>query len=442
MTAELPRTTVILVDDEANILNTAKICLEDAGFAVDAYAQPLKALDAIKQHTYQLAFFDLKMQPIDGMELLRQTRQLTPDTTVVLMTAHGSIDSAVEAIKLGAFDYLQKPFEFSELQTFARKVYDHHKLQSEVRLLREELQRRAGSGEIVTRNERVQSVMALAKQVAASNISVLIEGESGTGKELLARLIHQESDRGGRPFVTVNCGALPHALLESELFGHVRGAFTGAVKDRQGRFEAADGGTVFLDEVGELEPSTQVKLLRFLQSKEFERVGESVTRKVDVRILAATNRNLEEAVKGGSFREDLFYRLNAVRLKLPPLRERTGDIPLLVQHFLGKFGARGEIADEALMALQAYPWKGNVRELENVIERAAILSRNEKVQLHHLPEEFQTVVPTGSQPYSLEEMERQQIIKVLRIAKDLDDAAGKLGIDPATLWRKRKKYNL
>jgi NtrC-family two-component system response regulator AlgB len=442
MTADLPRTTVILVDDEANILNTARICLEDAGFAVDAFANPLKALDAIKQRSYQLAFFDLKMQPIDGMELLRQTRQITPDTTVVLMTAHGSVDSAVEAIKLGAFDYLQKPFEFSELQTFARKMNDHHKLQSEVRMLREELRRHAGNGEIVTRNERVQSVIALARQVASSGISVLIEGESGTGKELLARLIHHESDRSGQPFVTVNCGALPHALLESELFGHVRGAFTGAVKDRQGRFEAADGGTVFLDEVGELEPSTQVKLLRFLQSKEFERVGESVTRKVDVRIIAATNKNLEEAVGSGTFREDLFYRLNAVRLKLPPLRERTDDVPLLVQHFLDKVGARGEIADEAMEALRLYHWKGNVRELENVMERAAILSRNEKVQLHHLPEEFQAVVPTGSQPYSLEEMERQQIMKVLRIAKDLDDAAGKLGIDPATLWRKRKKYNL
>jgi two-component system, NtrC family, response regulator AlgB len=442
MTASASKASVILVDDEQNILKTAKICLEDAGFEVEAFANPLKALEALRQRSFHIAFYDLKMQPIDGMELLKETRQISPETTVVLMTAHGSIDSAVEAIKLGAFDYLQKPFEFSELQTFAGKVYEHHRLQSEVQLLREELQRRTGSGEIITRNERVQGVITLALQIAPSNMSVLIEGESGTGKELLARLVHQQSNRRDRAFVTVNCAALPHSLLESEVFGHVRGAFTGAVKDRQGRFEVADGGTVFLDEIGEIEPATQVKLLRFLQSKEFERVGESVTRKVDVRILAATNRNLEGAVGSGAFREDLYYRLNAVRLKLPPLREREGDIPLLVQHFLRKFGCQGEIATEVLEALSAYPWKGNVRELENVIERASLLARDEKIQLHHLPEEFQNVVPSSKPDLSLEAMERQHIIRVLRIAKDLDDAATRLGIDPATLWRKRKKYNL
>jgi NtrC-family two-component system response regulator AlgB len=442
MTTRAPKASVILVDDEQNILKTAKICLENAGFEVEAFASPLKALEALRQRAFHIAFYDLKMQPIDGMELLKETRQISPETTVVLMTAHGSIDSAVEAIKLGAFDYLQKPFEFSELQTFAGKVYEHHRLQSEVRLLREELQRRTGSGEIITRNERVQGVITLALQIAPSNISVLIEGESGTGKELLARLIHQQSNRSDRAFVTVNCAALPHSLLESEVFGHVRGAFTGAVKDRQGRFEAADGGTVFLDEIGEIEPPTQVKLLRFLQSKEFERVGESVTRRVDVRILAATNRNLEEAVGSGVLREDLYYRLNAVRLKLPPLREREGDIPLLVQHFLTKFGCQGAISTDVLEALSAYSWKGNVRELENVIERASLLARGEKIQLHHLPEEFQNVVPLSKPDLSLESVERQHIIKVLRIARDFDDAATRLGIDPATLWRKRKKYNL
>jgi NtrC-family two-component system response regulator AlgB len=442
MSSSGSKAPIILVDDEQNILKTTKICLESVGFEVDAFASPLKALDALRQKLFHIAIYDLKMQPIDGMQLLKETRLISPETTVVLMTAHGSIDSAVEAMKLGAFDYLQKPFEFSEMQTFIEKVYKHHRLQSEVRLLREELNRRTGTGEIITRNERVQQVIALALQVAPSSMSVLIEGESGTGKELLARLIHQQSDRGDRPFITVNCAALPVALLESELFGHIRGAYTGAVKDRQGRFESADGGTVFLDEVGDIEPPTQVKLLRFLQSKEFERVGESVTRKVDVRIVAATNRNLEEAVGTGMFREDLYYRLNAVRLRLPPLREREGDVPLLIQHFLGKYGCPGEVSTEVLEALAAYPWKGNIRELENVIERAALLSRREKVQLHHLPEEFQNIVPSGKQILSLEEMERQHILKVLRIAKDLDDAATKLGIDPATLWRKRKKYSL
>jgi len=442
MTETPPRARVLLVDDEQNILKTAKICLENAGFAVDAFSNPMDALEALRECTYHLAFYDLKMQPIDGIQLLKQTRQTAPDVTVTLMTAHGSIDTAVEAMKAGAFDYLQKPFEFSELQHVAERVYEHYRLTCEVRSLREELLRRTGTGEIVTRNERVRSLVDLALQVAPSNMAVLIEGESGTGKELLAHLIHEKSSRSERPFVTVNCAALAEALLESELFGHVKGAFTGAVKDRQGRFEAADGGTVFLDEIGEVAPSTQVKLLRFLQNKEFERVGETTTRKVDVRVIAATNRDLEEATKGEGFREDLYYRLNAVKLKLPPLRERREDVPLLVQHFLVKFKSRGEMAPEAMSALRGYAWKGNIRELENVIERAVLLAHGSRILMQHLPEEFQMVGPSGIHALSLEESERQHIIKILRIAKDLDEAATFLGIDPATLWRKRKKFNL
>jgi NtrC-family two-component system response regulator AlgB len=362
--------------------------------------------------------------------------------TVVLMTAHGSIDSAVEAMKLGAFDYLQKPFEFMELQRFVDKVYEHHRLKTEVRLLREELRQSRDTGMLVTRSDKMRSIIDLAMQVAGSGISVLIEGESGTGKELLAHLIHENSSRSAKPFVTVNCTALAHNLLESELFGHVKGAFTGAVKDRQGRFSAADGGTVFLDEIGEIPPPTQVKLLRFLQNREFERVGETMTTKVDVRVLAATNRDLQSAVSTGVFREDLYYRLNAVKLKLPPLRERQEDIPLLAQHFLAKFGSTADIAPGVLAALQAYPWKGNVRELENVMERAVILARGDALQLFHLPEEFQDIMTPSGGAMSLEDIEQQHIIRVLRIAKDLDEAASILGIDPATLWRKRKKYGL
>jgi NtrC-family two-component system response regulator AlgB len=437
-----PRASVLLVDDEQNILKTVRICLEAAEFDVTSIADPMEALEAIRQRVFDLAFFDLKMQPIDGMQLLRETRQVSPDTTVVLMTAHGSIDSAVEAIKLGAYDYLQKPFEFAELQHFAQKVYEHHRLRRELRTLKEELERRGGTGIIVTRSERMKSVLDLAQQVAASSITVLLEGESGTGKELLARMIHQQSPRADNPFVTVNCAALAETLLESELFGHVRGAFTGAVRDREGRFEAANGGTVLLDEIGEVAPATQVKLLRVLQSKELERVGETATRKVDVRVIAATNRNLEEAVKNGTFRDDLYYRLNAVRVKLPPLRERTEDIPLLAQHFLSRSGSGSELSPDVLRALTAYPWKGNVRELENVIERAVILAKGGPVAMHHLPEEFQLLAGPAPHPLALEEIERQHIARVLRIAGDLDEAATMLGIDPATLYRKRKKFGL
>jgi NtrC-family two-component system response regulator AlgB len=434
--------TVLVVDDEPNILKTVSIALESAGFRVSAFANPLEAVEAVREHTFDLAFIDLKMQPIDGMEVLGELRKLSPDTTVVLMTAHGTIDSAVEAMKRGAFDYLQKPFEYAELRHVAERVYEHHLLQSEVRLLREELRKRVDAGEFLTRSPAVKAVLDLASQVAASTITVLVEGESGTGKELLAHFIHERSARAEMPFLTVNCAALAETLLESELFGHVRGAFTGAVRDRQGRFEAADGGTMFLDEIGEIPPATQVKLLRFLQHREFERVGESVTRRVDVRVIAATNRNLEDSVGEGRFRDDLFYRLNAVRLRIPPLRERAEDIPLLVQHVLAKRASASTVSDEALNSLKRYPWKGNVRELENVMERAILLGRGETIQIHHLPEEFQTLAGPGVGSLSLEEVERRHIIGVLRVTKDKEEAARMLGIDPATLWRKRKKYGL
>ncbi len=435
------KASVLLVDDEQNILKTVTIGLQAVGFEVTAFADPLKALNEIRECAFDIAFYDLKMSPIDGMQLLKETRRVSPSTTVILMTAHGSIDSAVEAIKLGAYDYIQKPFEFDELKLFAEKILEHHRMQHEIAALKTQLRQNV-SGDIITRNEKMHALIDLAIRVAEGNITVLLQGESGTGKELLAHLVHENSLRKAHPFVVVNCAALAEQLLESELFGHVKGAFTGALKDRQGRFDAANGGTVFLDEVGEIPQATQVKLLRFLQHKEFERVGETQTRKVDVRIVAATNKNLDEAVKVGSFREDLFYRLNAVMLKVPPLRERMEDVPLLVMHFLRKFGSVSEVSKEAFSALKNHLWNGNVRELENVIERAVLLAHGSEIQLHHLPELFQQLGASSNSLLSLEEMERQHIAKVLRIAKDLEEAASLLNIDPATLWRKRKKFGL
>jgi two-component system, NtrC family, response regulator AlgB len=438
------RGNVLVVDDEPNILKTLKIGLEAIGFTVEGFLNPLDVVDTIEDGKYDVAFIDLMMQPIDGMQVLKTLRQKSPITTCVIITAHGSIDSAVEAIKNGAFDFLQKPFDLKELQLFTEKVFEHHKLQKEVGMLREQLAANRTETNIITRNPRMRQWIEFAQQVADSMMTVLIDGESGTGKELIAQFIHSHSNRREKSFVKVNSAALPENLLESELFGHAKGAFTGAIKDREGRFEAADGGTLFLDEIADIPPQSQAKLLRFLQQREFERVGENVTRKVDVRVIAATNRNLSVLMRDGSFREDLYYRLNAVRISLPPLRERSEDILLLIQHFLKKFAPDRtiEISPEALKLLTSYPWPGNIRELENVMERAVLLVKHETVDVSQLPPELQHPEEERAGLLSLEAIERQQIARVLRVVTDLDEAAKVLGIDPATLWRKRKKYNM
>jgi DNA-binding NtrC family response regulator len=435
---------VLVVDDEPNILKTLTIGLEAIGFRVEGYGNPCDALDRLEDGKYDIAFIDLMMEPIDGMQVLKEIRRRSPGTTSVIITAHGSVDSAVEAIKNGAFDFLQKPFDLKELQIFAEKVLEHHRLQEEVTDLRRLLARPGAGMTILTRNPVMRERLELSEQIADSTLSVLIEGESGTGKELVAQFIHEHSSRRDRPFIKVNCGALPENLLESELFGHVRGAFTGAHKDRKGRFEIADGGTVFLDEVGEIPQSSQVKLLRFLEHREFERVGESVTRKVDVRVLAATNRKLAASIRDGSFREDLFYRLNAVRISLPPLRERPEDILLLVHHFIKKYSGGREIgvSPEAVRLLTSYSWPGNVRELENVVERSALLAREGVIEVSHLPVELNASPGHGAGLLSLDETERTHIARVLRLTSDFEEAARVLEIDPATLWRKRKKYGL
>ncbi len=439
-----PRGTVLVVDDEPNILKTIKIYLESVGFHVTSFLNPIDASVCLNEKDFDIAFFDLKMSPIDGMQLLKDCKQKSPDTTVVIITAHGSIDSAVEAIKAGAEDFLQKPFNMQEFQLFTERINEHHRLKREIKHLQQKLEETKPETEFITRSPSVLKQLDLARQIADSNLNVLIEGESGTGKEMMAQFIHNHSSRRNAPFMKVSCAALPETLLESELFGHIRGSFTGAVKDREGRFEAADGGSILLDEIGELPQTVQVKLLRFLQSKEFERIGENITRKVDVRVIAATNRKLIEAIKNGTVREDLYYRLNAVRIELLPLRERPEDILLLIQNFIKKYSQNRniEISAEALKLLITYRWPGNVREMENVIERGVVFAKDGIIKSDFLPEEIQKVTENIASILSLEQMEIRHIKHVLGVAADLDEAAHLLNIDPVTLWRKRKKYNL
>jgi len=439
---QIDKPKVIIVDDEKNILKTMDICLKETGFYTELYHDPLKAVEAIQSKQFDLAFIDLKMSPINGMDVLKEVKYCSPETTVIIMTAHGSIENAVTAIKQGAYDYLQKPFDYIELELLAGKVLQYHLLKNELEDLRETVSSGRFPGNIVTRNSKMREKVALAEQVADSKLSILIEGESGTGKELFANLIHQKSSRKEQPFVKINCAALTETLLESELFGHVKGAFTGANQNRKGRFESADGGSIFLDEIAEISPVLQAKLLRVLQSGEYERVGESKSQKVDVRIIAATNKNLDESVKEGAFRDDLFYRLNGLRLKLPPLRERPEDVPLLLNYFIKKAAATMPVLSiDAMKALRAYKWPGNVRELQNVTERIVVLSKDNIIDLAVLPDEIRGK-DTATMPLSLEEMEKNHIKRVLQYAKDLNDASSILGIDPATLYRKRKRYDL
>jgi len=402
------------------------------------------ASNVLGEKDYDIAYFDLKMSPIDGMQLLKECKQRSPNTTVVIITAHGSIQSAVEAIKNGAEDFIQKPFDITEFQIFTDRVFNHHQLKKEIQSLRKQLDETKIGFQFITRNPAMLKQLEVAKQIADSNLSILIEGESGTGKEMLAQFIHNQSVRSSKPFIKISCAALPETLLESELFGHVKGSFTSALQDRAGRFEAADGGTILLDEIGELPHAVQVKLLKFLQSREFERVGENVTRKVDVRVIAATNRKLKDAIKDGTIREDLYYRLNVVRIELCPLRERAEDLLLLIQHFLKKYaGTREiEISSETLKLLTAYRWPGNVRELENVIERCVVFTKDGIIRKEYLPDEIQKVTENKSGILSIEEIEKQHIKRVLGMTSDLEEAALLLEINPATLWRKRKKYNL
>ncbi len=374
---------LLIVDDEPHIVKTMTIGLRAMGFEVSAFQDAEAALrevdkDLFGEKQYDVAFVDLMMFPMNGITLLQELHRRMPDLTVVIITAHGTVDTAVAAMKLGAYDYLQKPFELRELTDFVERVVKSHELQAASR----------SASEIVTKNPTYLGVLRMAERVAGSQLTVLIEGETGTGKELVADYIHKRGDRARAPIVKLNCAALSSDLIESELFGHVKGAFTGALKDRVGRVEAANGGTLFLDEIGEIPPAMQAKLLRFLQSREFQRVGENETRFADVRIIAATNRNLEEAIKESEFREDLFYRLCGVRLLIPPLRLRPEDILPLAEHFVAHAAkaAPPELSAGVREALLRYEWRGNVRDLENTMLRAAILAGTRRtIELEDLP---------------------------------------------------------
>jgi two-component system response regulator AtoC len=381
---------VVVIDDEAGVRRTVSMILEDEGYEVSTASNGREGLAQALDRSADIVLCDVKMPEMDGLEFLDAYRKEGGAGLVVTMTAYGSVDIALEAMKRGAYDYIAKPFSADSILLTLRKAEEREKLRREVTRLRRQVSTESRHPDLVVKSPAMIKAVELAEKVAPHPSTVLITGESGTGKEVFARLIHSSSTRSDKPFVPINCGAIPENLLEAELFGHVRGAFTGAERDRVGLFEEATGGSLFLDEIGELPTSLQVKLLRALQDREIRRVGESVSRRVDVRIIAATARDLDKEVEQGTFRSDLFYRLNVVNIHLPPLRHRAEEVPLLVAHFLEEYnetlGTRVVGLDAAAMnALLVYPWPGNVRELENVIERAMVLSESEKVSVDQLP---------------------------------------------------------
>jgi NtrC-family two-component system response regulator AlgB len=440
--------TLLVVDDEPNIRRHLATFLKGLGYRVLLAADAAEALRQTSEEHVDLVLSDMRMAGMDGLALLRELRRRQPDALVIIMTAYATIPGAVEVMREGAFHYLVKPFSLDEVGLLVARALELGTLRRDNRELRRALDPPAL---LESRNTAMQRALATARQAAASEASVLLLGESGTGKNVLARAIHAWSPRSARPLVTIACTTLGEHLLESELFGHVKGAFTGAWKDKPGRLEAARGGTVFLDEVGELPPALQAKLLRFLDERRFERVGDNRTLEVDARILAATNRDLEAEVRAGGFRADLFYRLSVVSIRVPALRERSEDLPALIDHLLQTLAARQrrpvpELEPAARDALLAWSWPGNVRELSNALERALVLSSGGTIRAESLPDSLlappREAPPPSSGSLSLEEVERRHVEQVLASSATLEEAAARLGIDPTTLWRKRRRWNL
>jgi DNA-binding NtrC family response regulator len=442
---------ILVVDDEVNARTALAELLRDEGYDVETAADAFKALGKYDGFGPHVVLTDLKMPGMDGIELVKKIHGFEDPAAVVVMTAFGAVQSAVEAMRAGAVEYLTKPLNFDELLIVLERVLETQRLRAETRQLRQRISDKLSPSNIVGSSPPMQRVFEIIDQVAPSRATVLISGESGTGKELVAAAIHQRSPRAGGPFIKLHCAALAETLLESELFGHERGAFTGAVARRDGRFQMADGGTLFLDEIGDISPSVQVKLLRFLQEHEFERVGGGQTIRVDVRVITATNRDLAADVKKNSFREDLFYRLNVVGIEMPPLRDRRSDIPALARFFLDKYSNQnGKMLDgfspDTLELLASYDWPGNVRELENAVERAVVMAAGPLIEPRHLPQAVSPRPVTSAAPpipgSTLEEIERFAILKTLEsTGGSTSRAAEVLGISVRKIQYKLHEYN-
>lgn len=453
----MEKARILIAEDEKTQREMLEGFLKGEGYFVDTVSNGKEALSILRENSYDIVLLDYKMPEMDGLETLKEIRRLYPDLPVVMITAYGTIETAVASMKEGAIDYLTKPIEFEELLIIFQKVIERANLIRENRALKTKLKERYAFDNIIYESPKMEEVMSIVSRVATSHTTILIRGESGTGKELIANAIHFSSPRAEKPFIKVNCSAIPDSLLESELFGHEKGAFTGAIQRRIGRFEEANGGTIFLDEIGDLATTTQVKLLRILQEKEFQRLGSNISIKTDVRVIAATHRNLEESMKKGLFREDLYYRLNVISIQIPPLRERKEDIPILIDYFIKKYSKENskkiyDISKEAREILLRYSYPGNVRELENIIERAVVLCREEVITTQDLPfhlvegkseEKIDTFKLDKTLPELIEELEKRLIIKALDQNQDIQTQAAKqLGISERVLRYKIKKYKI
>ena len=451
--AIMKKTSILLIDDDDSLRRVMEFSLTEAGYRVQTAASGEEGLLLFEKNTFDAVISDITMPGMGGMDVLVKIRERDVQIPVIMITAYGTIESAVDAMKRGAFDYITKPFNRDELRLTLDKALRMRRLEKENVELRSEVTDRYRFDSIIGDSEKIREVLDLAGRVAASDATVLITGERGTGKELLAKGIHFNSSRGGGPFVAVNCAAIPETLIESELFGYVKGAFTGAGKDKEGKFELADGGTILLDEIGELRIDLQAKILRVLQERTVDRLGDAKSIPMDVRVIASTNRDIEQAIKDGKFREDLYDRINVVGLRMPPLRERRDDIPLLVQYFLKKFNkdTAAVIEQEAMAVLLLYGWPGNVRELESVIERASVLKRGSLITTADLPEKLKReknsveniLLNLPEEGIALEELEKSLIVKALEKNKgNQTRAAEYLGITRPTLIYRMEKFGL